>query len=262
MNKNQAFQVYDYKIPIFWGTKDPRLFAAILDALATQTSGIHFADNMFCWQRTNSMFRDTLFVNVWKKNIVSDNDRTIVWRRYLLALAAWHCAHLEGDFVECGCYEGVGSKIMIDYLGDMGRAKHFWLYDLFEYPKNALHHSMPHHGPNLHAEVVKRFAGYPNVHILKGLLPDTLERSPEKIALLHLDLNNAPSEIACLERLFDRIVPNGILILDDYEYLYYHEQKEAEDAFFAKRGYRVFPLPTSQGIVLKREEKRVERSFS
>lgn len=43
-----------------------------------------------------------------------------------------------------------------------------------------------------------------------------------------------------------------IIILDDYEMLYYRAQKIAEDDWFGKRGYKVFPLPTSQAIVIKR----------
>jgi hypothetical protein len=32
----------------------------------------------------------------------------------------------------------------------------------------------------------------------------------------------------------------------------YREQKISEDAWFEQRQYRVFPLPTGQGLVLKR----------
>ena len=102
-------------------------------------------------------------------------------------------------------------------------------------------------------KVKQRFAAYPNVKIFKGFLPDVLaEGSPEKIAYLHIDLNQAPAEIATLEALFDRVVPGGMIILDDYEMFFYRAQKFAEDDWFGKRGYKVFPLPTSQGFVIKR----------
>jgi predicted O-methyltransferase YrrM len=77
--------------------------------------------------------------------------------------------------------------------------------------------------------------------------------SPEKICYLHIDLNSAKYEIAVLDALFDRVVPGGVIILDDYEWSgMYREQKIAEDAWFEQRRYRVFPLPTGQGLVLKR----------
>jgi O-methyltransferase len=60
-------------------------------------------------------------------------------------------------------------------------------------------------------------------------------------------------ELAVLEALFDRIVPGGIIILDDYEWAgSYRAQKIGEASWFDELGYRVFPLPTGQGIVLKR----------
>jgi hypothetical protein len=39
-----------------------------------------------------------------------------------------------------------------------------------------------------------------------------------RIAYLHIDMNQAPAEVAALDALFDRVVPSGIVILDDYEW--------------------------------------------
>jgi hypothetical protein len=76
---------------------------------------------------------------------------------------------------------------------------------------------------------------------------------PERIAWLHLDLNQPAAELAALDALFDRIVPGGLLILDDYEWaMAYRRQKIAEDPWFEARKYRVIPLPTGQGLVIKR----------
>lgn len=239
--------------PIFWGTKEPEIFKDLMQTAAKMTMGYHFADNMFVFQRNNSMFRDKEFMNSWQTNIVSNNDKGIVWRRYILAMAGFHCSHLDGDFVECGAYEGVGAKTVLDYIGGPTFKKTFWLYDIFEHNKEMLNHAMASHGKQLYSKVKKRFKGYPNVKIFKGLLPEVLEQGcPEKIAYLHIDLNQAPAEISTLDALFERVVPGGMIILDDYEMLFYRAQKFAEDDWFSKRGYKVFPLPTSQGFVIKR----------
>jgi len=88
---------------------------------------------------------------------------------------------------------------------------------------------------------------------VKGEIPAVFEReSPTRVAYLHIDLNQAAAEEATLDALFDRIVPGGIVILDDYEWAGYRKQKLADDAWFEARAYRVFPLPTGQGIVIKR----------
>jgi predicted O-methyltransferase YrrM len=102
--------------------------------------------------------------------------------------------------------------------------------------------------------VREKFKSYPQVKIFKGFIPDVFEgQSPQRIAFLHIDLNQAPAEVAALDALFDRIVPGGIVILDDYEWAgVYRAQKLAEDPWFEARQYRVIPLPTGQGLVIKR----------
>lgn len=250
---SQPEQVLNFFNPVFWGVKDPETFADLMRLAAKQTEAYHFADNMFVFQRNNSMLHDQPFMASWEKNAVSTNDKAIIWRRYIKVMAGFHCSHLEGDFVECGAYQGTGAKTVVDYLGGPVFAKTFWLYDMFDHNEKMVNHAMPGHKPELYDEVCKRFEGYPNVKVVKGFLPDVLaEGSPEKIAYLHIDLNQAPAEIATLEALFDRVVPGGMIILDDYEMFFYRAQKYAEDDWFGKRGYKVFPLPTSQGFVIKR----------
>lgn len=79
--------------------------------------------------------------------------------------------------------------------------------------------------------VQARFRDLPHYHLHKGYLPGTLERDgfPRQIAYLHIDLNTAPVGVACLERLFDAVVPGGVIVFDDYGV--FRRQKDAEDAF-------------------------------
>jgi len=241
-------------VPVFWGCKNAQAFAdSVSAAIAQVEPGYHFADNLFTWSRNNSMLDDEAFVQAWRSNIESKPDEGIVWRRYILACAAYHCVQLEGDFVECGAYTGVAMKTVIDYLGGPEFPRRFWGYDLFEHDESMAHHAMPAHGPDLEQRVRQKFAQYPQVRIVKGEIPAVFEReSPTRVAYLHIDLNQAAAEEATLDALFDRIVPGGIVILDDYEWAGYRKQKLADDAWFEARAYRVFPLPTGQGIVIKR----------
>ena len=87
----------------------------------------------------------------------------------------------------------------------------------------------------------------------KGFLPESLEgRTPDKIAWLHIDLNAAKPEVDTLTALFDRIVPGGLIVLDDYGWLPFKAQRDSEDLFFAERGYTVLEMPTGQGLIVKR----------
>jgi O-methyltransferase len=247
--------VPSFFFPMFWSTSDAEFVTQSIQATVPKLMpGVHFADNFLTWGRNNSMFDDLKFVSAWQSNAETDADRAIVWRRYILACAAYHCAQLDGDFVECGAYKGVGMKTVIDYLGGAEFEKTFWGYDLFEHDASMAHHSMAEHDPGLFDKVKAKFVDYHRVNLIKGEIPKIFEgNSPQQIAYLHIDLNEAPAEIAALDCLFDRVVPSGMVILDDYEWAdAYRPQKLAEDPWFEARGYRVMPLPTGQGLVFKR----------
>lgn len=249
-----ANRVVNFVVKTRWGLTDPARFYAHMDeALKQVVPGYYLGDNLLTWGRNNSPMEDLPFRNAWESNLQNEADKAIAWRRYILASSAYHCSQLEGDFVECGVYRGTGIKTVIDYFGKDQFTKTFWGYDTYDYnPVEG--HAFEGQNDGLYAEICKRFDGYPQVRLVKGLLPQSLEgNSPEKIAYLHIDLNNAEFEIAVLNALFDRVVPGGMVILDDYEWAgIYRAQKIAEDAWFHARGYHVFPLPTGQGLLIKR----------
>jgi len=243
-------RIADFSMPVF--ADEPSAQAAE-KLTAVVHGGYYLADNVFAWGRNMSMLDDEDFVAAWHNNVESVDDQAVLWRRYVLACAAYHCIHLEGDFVECGAYTGVGIKTIIDYLGGVNFPKMFWGYDTFEHDDSMLNHPMPEHSAELYERVKAKFEDYAQVELVKGLIPDSFkDNCPEKIAYLHIDLNQAPAEIAALDHLFDRVVAGGIIILDNYEWSAYRPQKLAEDLWFEARKYRVMPLPTGQGLVIKR----------
>lgn len=194
---------------------------------------------------------------------------TIAWRLHTLIWAARTALALPaGDFVECGVFKGDMSWLVSEVTGLAATGRQFHLYDSFvgfdpsqttqaDFPElpGFLDYANTIYGADgLWDGVQARFRDMPHIHLHKGYLPDTLDRdgSPAAIAYLHIDLNAASAEIACLDRLFDRVVPGGPIIFDDYGWKVFHRQKEAADAFFAERGYQILELPTGQGLVVKR----------
>jgi len=247
------------EIPIFatnvsWGISDPERFARLMEeARSLVTPGFYLGDNFFTWCRNNSLFSDEAFVKAWQSNITNAADHAIAWRRYVLACAAFHCVQLDGDFVECGVYIGTGIKTVMDYLGGTSFPANFWGYDTYDYnPVEG--HAFEGQQEGMYERVQERFREYEQVRLIKGLIPDSFAQgAPEKISYLHIDLNNAKGELAVLDYLFDRVVPGGIIVLDDYEWPgAYRPQKAAEDPWFEDRVYKVMPLPTGQGLVFKR----------
>jgi hypothetical protein len=247
-------RVPNFSTHTYWGVKDPERFRVLMEEAKTLAApGYFLGDNLFTWLRNNSALEDIPFRNAWYDNLQSAADEAVIWRRYILACAAYHCLHVRGDFVECGVYAGTGIKTVIDYLGGINFPKTFWGYDTFDYnPVSG--HEFEGQEEGFYDKVKERFRNYLQVKLIKGLLPDSFKNNqPESVAYLHIDLNNFESEIAVLENLFDRISAGGIIVLDDYEWAgVYRPQKKAEDQWFDKRNYRIFPLPTGQGLVLKR----------
>jgi len=237
-----------------WGIRDPQRFWALLDEASKLVDpGVFIGDNMFVWMRNVSALDDAAFVASWRANATNPADHAVMWRRHVLCTIAYHAIQLDGAFVECGTLFGTGVKTVIDYFGRDRFNRRFVAYDTFD-SNPVAGHEFDGQKAGLFEQVQARFAGYDQVHLVRGLLPASLEgTAPDQISWLHLDLNSADFELAVLDRLFDRLVPGGFLILDDYEWSgVYREQKIREDAWFEARQYRVIPLPTGQGLIVKR----------
>jgi O-methyltransferase len=247
--------VFNFNHKTSWGIENMPRFLELMEEITTLVSpGFYFSDNLFTWGRNNSLNDDKAFQQAWLNNIKNDSDITIAWRRYILATTAYHCVQLEGDFVECGVYWGTGIKTVVDYLGGKVFPKFFWGYDTYDYHPEEGHAAFSDQKEGFYNQVIERFAGYNQVKLIKGLLPDSfIGQCPDKIAYLHIDLNSAKYEVEVLDVLFDRVVSGGMIILDDYEWAgIYRTQKIAEDSWFDERQYRVIPIPTGQGLLIKR----------
>ena len=182
---------------------------------------------------------------------VADDNRGWSWRVNTLSWAAKKALTLEGDFVECGVFEGFMSNMLVEYLDFTDTDRTLYLYDTFEgFPTE---YSSPADFPGsegfwhfaneayakagLYEGVVARFAPYHNVKVIKGVAPDILhEVSPEKISYLHMDLNSPRAETAGLKILYDRVVSGGVIVFDDYGWKPYRLQMEAAGQVHERTG--------------------------
>lgn len=69
-----------------------------------------------------------------------------------------------------------------------------------------------------YAQEVMEMAGVSSVHIVKGWFGDTLPgiELPNGIAILRLDADWYSSTAECLNHLYDKVVPGGMIVFDDY----------------------------------------------
>ena len=190
------------------------------------------------------------------------------WRTHVALWAARHAATLPGDFVECGVFKGFTARAVAAYVGfEKFPGRRFFLLDTFEgIPEeqiSATERAMntPVNQPiyrsrDTEAHVRALFADVPGAVIVRGRIPETLARvDADKVAFLHLDMNVAEPEAAALEFFWDRLVPGGVVILDDYGFSGHNRghivQKRTLDAVAARFGVGILSLPTGQGVILK-----------
>lgn len=218
---------------------------------------IYADDNVILFWRILSFRRDPRFRRAWLGNASNGQEKSLDLRLNTLTWAADHALGIEGDFVECGVWRGFCSAVVADYVEFATVPKTFYLYDTFAGIPTEMdterHDNPAFRQPGLYESVVGRFARYPNVRIVKGLVPDSFAQAvPDRIAFLHIDMNSSKSEIAALDVLFERVSRGGVIVFDDYGWTGYQRQHWAEKAYMAARHHRILELPSGQGLLIKR----------
>jgi O-methyltransferase len=169
---------------------------------------------------------------------------------------------LTGDFVECGVWRGGSTMVMALTLRELGATeRELHLFDTFEGMPPPQEVDRRFDGVSAQAllernektadntywaiaaleDVQRNLAttGYPaaRLHYVKGLVEQTIPaHAPERIALLRLDTDWYESTRHELKQLYDRVVPGGVIIIDDYGW--YSGARKAVDEFFASRSFR------------------------
>ncbi|THD57781.1 TylF/MycF/NovP-related O-methyltransferase [Phenylobacterium sp.] len=212
----------------------------------------------------------------WMKNIpFLDDERFMALEekhQHLLPIPNWHwnlqtvvwalhqTRDVEGDLVEMGVFKGHTTLFCAEYHDFQDWPKRWVLFDTFDgIPDDQVDagweqvNTSTYKGTYSYEDTRDRFAGYPNIEVIQGRVPEILQdHCPEKVSFLHIDLNNTTAEIAALEFTLDRLSPGGVLILDDYCWAPARAQFLAERQWFGERGLHVLPLPTGQGVFIKR----------
>ncbi|MBL8890401.1 MAG: class I SAM-dependent methyltransferase [Planctomycetaceae bacterium] len=173
---------------------------------------------------------------------------------------------LPGALVECGVWRGGSSVAMIrTLLGREIRNRELWLYDTFEGMSPPTEHDVDCFGNPADkllsrdrddrqsqssvwceaslADVRRNIEqwDYPvqRVHYVVGKVEETIpQRIPDQISLLRLDTDWFESTWHELVHLFPRLVPGGILIIDDYGH--WQGCRQAVDQYLAEYAPNLF----------------------
>ena len=201
----------------------------------------------------------------------SDKGQSIRYRAYIASWVARQCLHTNGVFIEFGVGAGVIAGTIVKSLENKNLTlPKFFLFDSFSgIPmevattaelSNITRMNKLEYDYEYFELAKEKFSPFENVHLVKGNLPNTLldfltnsnSLLSNGISFVSMDLNNAFSEIKCIELIWDRISKNGIILLDDYAYDEdFRAQKEAWDYFAKERNFEVLTLPTGQGLIIK-----------
>jgi O-methyltransferase len=178
---------------------------------------------------------------------------------------------LPGAFVECGVWRGGSMQAVARTLLERGIGdRELHLFDTFEGMPPPTEADRRLEGPSAQELLESRprtasiwavadlddvqagmaQTGYPaeRIHYHRGLVQDTIPaRAPERIALLRLDTDWYESTRHELAHLYDRLVPGGVLIIDDYDY--WEGSRQAVDEFLAASGHRLLLVPVDSARV-------------
>jgi O-methyltransferase len=179
---------------------------------------------------------------------------------YMIHQLCRHCQHLDGDFVECGVYRGGSAFLIASTLADSGIAKdrQLHLFDTFEGmpstanedPSGIKEGRFGDTSLGAVREYLKEF-GFVRFH--PGYIPDTLRPvGDRRFAFVHIDVDLYQTTKDCLDFFYDRMLPGGMMVFDDYGWLIFKDsEKLAVDEFFADKREVPISLRSGQCVVTK-----------
>lgn len=179
--------------------------------------------------------------------------------------------NIPGDVVECGVWRGGSMHAVarvLDQLGDHSRE--LYLFDTFEGMPPPTEADVRWDGAPAERlletsgrraavwaiasldDVKAGFATVPypadRIHYVQGRVEDTIPHElPERIAILRLDTDWYESTAHELAHAYERLVPGGVLIIDDYGH--WAGSRKATDEFVERCGEPLLLLRAADGRV-------------
>lgn len=204
---------------------------------------------------------DDDYLRTW--NELRPGEQTVKDRRFVVYSMARSLENLPGDTAECGVFEGASSFLICRATEDAGRARPHHVFDSFQglsepgardCPSDRLAFRWRKHDLCSPLDTVQRnLARFDFVHYYPGWIPERFaEVANRRFSFVHVDVDLYQPTMDSLQFFYDRMVPGGILLCDDYGFTTCPGARCAFDEFVASRPERsVIHLSTGQGFIVK-----------
>jgi hypothetical protein len=190
------------------------------------------------------------------------------WNFHVTLWAASHSIAMGADIVQLGVFSGSEAAAIAKFTKFQTKPLRMFLVDTFtgapeeQWTKSELTAGADSaqwaylEAGDLYTQVRKRFESFPNIIVIQGRVPNILPHIPvQRIGLLLLDMNAAAPEQAAADFFWERLVPGGLVLSDDYGHSRrgagYYAQKLAFDEFAKSKNVPVLSVPTGHGLIVK-----------
>jgi hypothetical protein len=166
---------------------------------------------------------------------------------------------LEGDTAECGVYKGASSFLMLLANRDSKLNKTHHIFDSFEGLSEPGHLDGKYWSAGnlsvseqLVIEMLNPFVANKDFFCHKGWIPDRFKDvSAAKFSFVHVDVDLFQPTLDSIEFFYEKIVPGGVFLCDDYGFSSCPGATKAIDEFLANKIEKMIYLPDGGGFFIK-----------
>jgi SAM-dependent methyltransferase len=200
-------------------------------------------------------FRDILASGVEAATVVD------ISRLYLLYQWLGTTLPLDGECIEVGSYRGGTAKLASEVLLRHRPEVQLHVFDTFEGMPDQL--SLDEVGmrgifaDTSIQEVRRLLANNPQVSLHQGIFPASMPKGfdTKRFRFAHIDVDIESSLLDCLAFIYPRMVPGGVMVIDDYGHPNCPGATRAVERFFRTAPHRVVQMPLrSSAVVIKPHE--------
>jgi len=182
-------------------------------------------------------------------------------RLYTIYQSLLNIDDVAGDILEVGVYQGGTLKFIAQVCAGLEARRAIFGLDTFRGHAGITQEDGPSHFEGMFKdhgleEISDYLKDEQDVTLVAGDVRETLDgvlARIDRIAFVHLDLDLYEPTAFSLPRLAGKVVPGGIILLDDYGFITCPGAKKATDEFLKAGGFTHFHLLTGQCILIKRE---------